>query len=108
MSNRTNDDESWFSHVARTLFPTKAGMALHLATDVDERSCHRYAAGDRQPPLNFFRLLVHREDGRTWLFAFMDGCKASWWQDVKDGLEILDAVRRVQAEQATRHQRSAP
>lgn len=97
-----SDDDRWFSRAARALFPGKAGFTLHLETASDERSCHRYAAGERQPPLNFFRQLAHGERGRAWLFAFMEGCKASWWQDVKDGLELLDAFRATQASQRMR------
>lgn len=94
--------ENWFSRCCKALFAIKPGLALHLATRAGESTCYRYASGERVPPLEFFRRLVHGAQGRTWLYALMEGCAEPWWQEMKDAMEIQDAVKRAQEEQRKR------
>lgn len=86
------DDADWFSRVARTLLPNKAGTALHYVTGFDERLCQRYAAGHVKPPAYFFRSLLRSEQGGVWLAAAMEGSEAAWWLEVQDALRIKRAI----------------
>jgi hypothetical protein len=74
--------EQWFPAICRELWPKDAGFALHVITGFEERTCYRYAAGDRKPPAFFLRSLLRSEQGRPWLNAVMDGSTAQWWRDV--------------------------
>lgn len=75
-----SDGNGWFVDVARPLLAgTDAGLSLHLLTGFEERTCYRYAAGDRKPPGWFIVSLLRSEQGATWLAAFMDKSEARWW-----------------------------
>ena len=84
-ADRSSDQmvsEQWFSTICRELLPKDAGFALHVITGFEERTCYRYAAGDRKPPAFFLRSLLRSEQGRTWLNAVMDASNAQWWRHV--------------------------
>lgn len=69
----------FFASVCSTIFGKDAGLALHLATGVPERSCYRYASGDRDVPVLVLRAVLHSDQGEPFLLALMDGCTAQWW-----------------------------
>src|SRR5262249_19237495 len=65
----------WFAELARPLLAGgDRGHLLHVLTDVHERSCHRYASGERGPTGWLVRQLLWSPQGRTWLNAIMEGC----------------------------------
>lgn len=77
-----SDDENWFGKLAQQLLcGTDAGFALNLLTGVPERSCYRYASGERDPTGWFVRQLLRSEQGQTWLNAIMDGSDVRWWRE---------------------------
>jgi len=84
----SDDDEQWFSEIVRALLPKDAGFALHVATGFEERTCYRYAAGDRKPPAYFLRALLRTEQGWQWLAAVMDGSEVGWWRDLSAARDI--------------------
>lgn len=93
-----SEDCGWFAELARPLLAgADAGFALHILTGFHERTCYRYAAGDRKPPAYFLRALLHSDQGATWLSAIMDGCEAPWWLDASAKLDMLKGfqVRKV-------------
>jgi len=69
----------FFASVCKTIFGKDAGLALSLATGVPERSCYRYASGDRDVPVLVLRAILHSNDGEPFFRALMDGCTAPWW-----------------------------
>jgi hypothetical protein len=69
----------FFASVCKTIFGKDAGLALSMATGVPERSCYRYASGDREVPVLMLRALLHSDQGEPFHAALMDGCKAEWW-----------------------------
>lgn len=77
-ARKSVSDEDWFAEAAKNLH-SKPGLELHLLTDVDERSCHRYAAGAVKPSAYLLRALLRSPQGERWLNALMDGCEAPWW-----------------------------
>src|SRR5690348_7574261 len=72
----------FFASVCKTIFGKDAGYALHLATGVPERSCYRYASGEREIPVLVLRSILHSDRGEPFFNAFMDGCTAQWWLDL--------------------------
>lgn len=78
-----SDDEGWFPQACRSLVPNDGGLALHVLTGFEERTCYRYAAGDRKPPAYFLRALLRSEHGWQWLAVLMDGSDAQWWTDIQ-------------------------
>jgi hypothetical protein len=69
----------FFASVCKTIFGKDAGLALSLATGVPERSCYRYASGDRDVPVLVLRAILHSDQGEPFARALMDGCTADWW-----------------------------
>jgi len=69
----------FFSNACRTIFGKDAGLHLHYATGVPERSCYRYASGEREVPVLVLRAILHSEQGAPFLAALMDECPAQWW-----------------------------
>jgi hypothetical protein len=86
-----SENESWFSEIAKTILGKDAGFQLHLITGLPERSCYRYASGERSPPGYFLRILLHSEQGEPFLRAIMGGCRASWWVDLNVKKRCADA-----------------
>lgn len=81
-TDQTDSDPSqFFARAARGLLGKDAGFALHLATGFEERTCYRYASGERMPPAFLLRELLRSDAGEAWLNATMDGCTAQWWLD---------------------------
>ena len=72
-----------FVEICRVLLGKDAGFALYNIVEqrFEERTCYRYAAGDRKPPAYFLRALLRSEQGATFLAAVMEGSDAQWWQD---------------------------
>lgn len=91
VGDQTDSDEKWFVALAKTLLPKDAGFALHLATGFEERTCYRYAAGDRKPPAYFLRELLRSDQGWQWLSGIMDGSDCEWWDDIKRAKRKSDA-----------------
>lgn len=85
----------FFSSVCKTVFGKDAGLALSLATNVPERSCYRYANGDREVPVLVLRAILHSEQGEPFLAALFDGCTAEWWlalqRKIYNGQKVDDA-----------------
>lgn len=91
-SDDISDAEDWFANACKHLFPQgKAGTELWAVTDVDERSCQRYAAGHVKPPAYFLRSLLRSKQGWTWLRVVMDGSDAEWWTDHLVAVECANA-----------------
>lgn len=86
-------DSNWFAPVCKALLPKDAGFALHVVTGVEERSCYRYAAGDRKPSGDFIRALLRSEQGATWLAAIMDGSTAEWWRELQTARDLCSRYR---------------
>lgn len=86
-------DSSWFSDVCRQLVRKDAGLALHLLTGFEERTCYRYAANDRKPPGYFIRALLRSAQGEMWLAALMDGSDATWWKELQKARRIAEVMR---------------
>ena len=78
----------WFPAIVSQLLPKDAGLALHLTTGFEERSCYRYAAGDRKIPGDFLRALLRSEQGFTWLAAVMDGAEPDWWCELQAARDL--------------------
>lgn len=86
-------DSEFFSSACKQVFGGKdAGLQLHLATGVNERSCYRYAAGEREVPVLVLRSLLHSEQGEPFLAALMHGCTAPWWNEFHRHARIGAAV----------------
>lgn len=89
-------DDRWFTDICDQLVPKDGGLALRIATGFEERTCYRYAAGDRKPPAYFLRALLRSDDGWTWLAAVMDGTKAQWWLDLQRARRIAEAIASIE------------
>lgn len=94
-------DSDWFATMAQSLLGKDAGLHLSIITGFVERTCYRYASGDRKPPAYFLRALLRSDQGWTWLSAVMDGSTAAWWRDHQLALrkaKLFDQARRIMAE----------
>jgi hypothetical protein len=91
-----SDDDKWFTDIIGALLPKDAGLALHVTTGFEERTCYRYAAGDRKPPAYFLRALLRSEQGWTWLAAVMDGTDAEWWLELQRARRIAEAISNIE------------
>jgi hypothetical protein len=69
----------FFASVCKAVFGKDAGLHLHYATGVPERSCYRYASGQREVPVLMLRAILHSDQGAPFMAALMDGCTAPWW-----------------------------
>lgn len=92
----SDDDEMWFAEICTQLVPKDAGLALRILTGFEERTCYRYAAGDRKPPGYFIRSLLRTDQGWTWLAAIMDGSDAGWWIELQRTRRIAEAIASVE------------
>jgi hypothetical protein len=95
-NGQSNDDQSdsegkWFVTLTKQLLSKDAGFALHLATGFEERTCYRYASGERKPPGYFVRELLRSDQGWQWLCGLMDGSDAEWWQEIVRAKRKSDA-----------------
>jgi hypothetical protein len=97
LTDQTVSDDGWFVEIVRTLAPKDAGFVLHVLTGFEERTCYRYAAGDRKPPGYFVRALLRSEQGSTWLAALMDGCEAQWWRDLSRAAANHQKIEEIRA-----------
>jgi hypothetical protein len=70
---------SEFAAVVRSVLGKDAGQQLHLLTGYPERSCYRYAAGDRPPPVDFMARLFGTEQGECFFDLFMGTNRSKWW-----------------------------
>lgn len=95
LADQTASDE-WFADICRVLLPKDAGLALHVTTGFEERTCYRYAAGDRKPPAYFLRALLRTDQGWQWLAAIMDGSDAEWWRELQRARKIAEAIATVE------------
>jgi len=89
--------ENYFAEMAKGVFAQKAGMALSLATGVDERSCRRYAAGHVQPSAVFLVNCLRGPYGRQILNWSMTGANSVWWEErerafrkIQEQMQILN------------------
>jgi hypothetical protein len=76
-----SEPHPWLKNAAKTLLPPDAGLHLHYITDYPERTCYRYASGEREAPGDFLRALFHSQHGEPFFMAFMEGCEADWWRE---------------------------
>lgn len=88
-----SDDEQWFAAVVRRLLPKDAGFALHLETGFDERSCYRYASGERAIPSYMLRELLRGPNGWQWLCGTLDGCTAPWWIELQTARDFCSKFK---------------
>lgn len=72
------------ANAAKTVLGKDAGLHLHYITGFPERTCYRYASGEREPPMDFLRALFHSPQGEPFLLAFMEGCTAPWWRSLRE------------------------
>ncbi len=86
-------DSEWFPQICQALLPKDAGFALHVTTGLDERSCYRYAAGDRKPSADLVRALLRSDQGHVWLAAIMDGSDAPWWRELQAARDLSSKYR---------------
>ena len=93
LCDTVDSDGNWFLAAAKTLYPVKAGTALHYLTGFDERTCYRYAAGDSKPPAYFLRALLRGDHGEQWLNATMASCNSQWWLELGAAREFLSQYR---------------
>lgn len=90
-----SEDNSWFSNPAQVLLGSDPGLALNVLTSVPDRSCYRYASGERAVTGYIVYRLLRSKQGRQWLNAIMDGCTEEWWLTHQDELRLGAAVRSV-------------
>jgi hypothetical protein len=86
--DQTDSDagNDWFVSAIRDL-GINAAM-LQILTGAEERTCYRYANGDRKPPAYFLLTLLQSEVGPQLLARLMDGCDAPWWAEHQRALKI--------------------
>jgi hypothetical protein len=84
----------WFISLAGRLYPKDAGLAMHLVTGFEDRTCYRYAAGDRKTPGYLIYVLLRSDHGRQWYAAIMDGCRAKWWLERQERRRQLTSILR--------------
>jgi|SRR6185312_5718483 len=92
----SDDEGEWFSNICAQLLPKDAGFALHITTGFEERTCYRYAAGNRKPPAYFLRALLRSDQGWTWLSAIMDGADAEWFRDLQRARRVAEVIASVE------------
>lgn len=90
-----SEDNAWFSEPAQSLLGSDPGLALNVLTGVPDRSCYRYASGERAVTGYIVYRLLRSKHGRQWLNAFMDGCEEEWWLALQDEIRVGAAVRSV-------------
>lgn len=93
-----SDGNGWFVAMASALLGKDAGYHLHLITGFEERTCYRYAAGDRKPPGYFICALLRSEQGAQFLAAIMDGSNAEWWRELERAKRIAAQVEQLSLE----------
>jgi hypothetical protein len=87
--------DEWFVRFARIALGNNAGLHLHHVTGYPERSCYYWARGERAPPTDFLRKLLHSQYGETFLLAMMEGCRADWWCEFIRHKRMGEAADRV-------------
>jgi hypothetical protein len=80
-SDETANENEWFARFVRIALDKDAGAHMHHITGFPKSSCYYWAKGERSPPLNFFRKLLHSEYGEPFLLALMENCEADWWRE---------------------------
>lgn len=93
-----SESSQWFVAAVRTIIGKDAGLHLHHITGYPERSCYRYASGERHPPSDFLRILFRSDHGLPFFLAFMHGSEARWWKDHQRALKLADAAERFARE----------
>ncbi len=91
--NTDHLDSDWFSQICHGLLPKDAGFCLHMTTGIDERSCYRYAAGERKPTGYLIYQLLRSERGHVWLKAIMDGSDVQWWRELEAARDLSSRYR---------------
>ena len=84
----------WFPEAAQAVLGKDAGLHLHYLTGFPERSCYYYAAGKREPRVDFIRALVRSPQGEPFFNAIMSGCTAQWWLDLQRERRVGAAALR--------------
>jgi hypothetical protein len=96
-TDQSDSDQSlFFARAAQGLLGKDAGLALHLATGFEERTCYRYASGERMPPAFMLRVLLRSPNGEQWLNAIMDSCDAPWWRAHQRAVRRSAALDQVE------------
>lgn len=99
-TDQTDSDGSndWFVSVCNQLLPKDAGFALSILTGFEDRTCYRYANGDRKVPGYFLLMLLCSPQGEAFLRTFMHGRDVQWWRDMEHerrvGAAALSAINR--------------
>lgn len=96
-ADQTDSDagNDWFVSVIEKLLPKDAGFALHIITGFEDRTCYRYANGDRKVPGYFLLMLLCSPQGETFMRAFMHGRDVPWWRDMERAKACADAFERA-------------
>src|SRR5262245_11264812 len=87
--------EMWFAEMVRAMFPKDAGLFLHTITGFEERTCYRYAAGDRKPPAHFLLVLLRSEHGAQILAYLMEGSNAEWWRQTQRACRLAEQLDKI-------------
>jgi hypothetical protein len=82
--------------MARALLPKDAGFALHILTGYEQRSCYRYARGERPAPADLLRALMRGDGGETFLNFVLDG--APWWVERQKQIACASAYEKKRRE----------
>lgn len=92
-----SETHPYFRDAARRLLGvgTDAGFQLHVFTGFHERSCYRYAAGERDPPGYFLFTLLDSPQGGPWLDSILANCQQEWWLELKRDRAYAAKVRKA-------------
>lgn len=85
-------ENAWFVDLCKQILPKDAGLHLHYITGFPERTCYRYASGERGVSGEFFRALLRSPQGQPFLNAIMHGSDAAWWSDLQRKIRNADRV----------------
>jgi hypothetical protein len=87
-----------FGTIARAVLGKDAGLRLRLLTGYCERTCYRYASGEREPPFHFIFRLLASDAGQPFFVALMHDNNARWWRDYERAHRVGEAAMRAAAE----------
>ena len=74
---------------------TDAGFQLHVLTDFHERSCYRYASGERDPTGYFIFTTLNDPNGGAWLDAMLAENPPEWWIELQRDRAYAAKVRKA-------------
>lgn len=87
----------WFPAAIDAMYPKDAGYQLSLLTGFLDRTCYRYAAGDRRATADIVRAILRSEQGGAFLDLVMADAMPAWWraiQRARRAVAIFDQFRK--------------